>query len=224
METTLVEEICTCGLSMKELSSIAKSGHIKTKSHEVHMKYKDIIVDDKITCIPCGITMKVMSYPGHLGSILHKSGSSRNETYICECGETIFKMSKERHEKSKAHLHKLHYEDEKLEVKLQHYESNKDISNCCKRCLKVSVPDMYFIPVINLCICCDILLRGGEKRCIGCKEVKNINTFERPYLIRCKKCACIRSKKYYNVNSTKLPDMHDPASPEFMDYLDQIKM
>ena len=225
MDTTSVEEICSCGLSMKGLSNIAKACHLKAKSHEVHMKYKDITIDDKITCIPCGISMKVMSYTGHLESNLHKSGVSRNETYICECGETIFALSKERHEKSKAHIRRIHSEDEKLEVKLLQYEANKDISNCCKRCLKISIPDMYFIPGINLCICCDEILRGGEKRCIGCKEVKNISTFERPYLIRCKKCACIRSRKYYNVNNKEnIPYIHDPSTQESAEWVYKINV
>ena len=225
MDPTLVEEICSCGISLQLLNSTGKICHRRSKNHEVHMEYKDITVNGKITCIPCDVTMNVMSYKGHLESYLHKSGISRNETYICECGETIFALSRERHLKSKSHIHKIHAEERKLEIKMIQYQLNKNISNCCKRCFKVSIPDMYFIHDIELCKCCDEILRGGEKRCIGCKEIKDINTFERPYLIRCKKCACIRTKKYYYSNVKEpIPYIHDPATQESDEWLRKIKV
>ena len=53
-----------------------------------------------------------------------------------------------------------------------------------------------FHQLLNLCICCDEILKGGNKQCIDCRAMKDINDFERPYLVRCKKCSCLRVKKY----------------------------
>ena len=225
MDPTLVVEICSCGINLKLNNGGGKAAHLKSKTHETYLKYKDIIVDGKITCIPCGITMKVMSYDGHLTCNLHKLGICKSDKTICECGETIFTFSKERHLQSKTHIHKLHSIDQKLENKIAIYQSNKDNINCCKRCFKVGVPDIYFIPLINLCICCDEILKGGEKRCINCKEMKDINTFERPYLIRCRKCACIRTKRYY-YSYVKEPEpyIHNPLSQESIDWMYKIKV
>ena len=227
MDPTSVVEICSCGVSLKLLNNGGgKACHLRSKTHDTYLKYKDIIVDNKITCVPCGITMKVMSYDGHQTSNMHMAGISRNNKFVCECGETIFEFSKERHLKSKSHIDKLHPSDNKNVNKIAQYQANIDIVNCCKRCLKVSVPDQYFIPFMNLCLCCDEILKGGEKRCINCKEMKDINTFERPYLIRCKKCACLRTKRYYYSEKPKEsePYIHDVKQQESSDWLYKIKV
>ena len=107
--------------------------------------------------------MKVMSYDKHLASSMHRTGIARNNKFVCECGETIFEFSKERHLKSKSHINKLYSSDNKNANKIAYYQANIDTVNCCKRCLKVSVPDQYFIPLLDLCLCCDEILKRGEK-------------------------------------------------------------
>ena len=58
-----------------------------------------------------------------------------------------------------------------------------------------------------MCLCCDEISRGGEKRCIQCKEMTEINKMERPYLRKCKKCAAkrmadiLKNKKNYLIKN-----------------------
>jgi len=166
-----------------------------TRSQATHLKYKDIIVDGKITCELCNVTVKVMSYDAHLKSALHAIGKPSTDTFTCECGAVLNIRYKLHHENSQEHkykIDKINKKDNKAIYKLETYEKYKDTLNCCCRCLKVAVPDCYFLKDSKLCICCDEILKRGEKRCRMCKEVKDIKDFERPYLFRCRKCASER--------------------------------
>jgi hypothetical protein len=94
--------------------------------------------------------MKAMSYDKHLASNMHRTGMSRSNKFVCERGETNLK--------SKSHISKLYSSNSKSAKKVQ-YQANIDTVNCCKRWLKVYVPDQYFIP---LCLCCDEILKYGN--------------------------------------------------------------
>jgi hypothetical protein len=103
MDTTKVM-ICDCGLPVTTWNGGGIVTHNKSKTHEMHLKYKDIIIDGKITCIPCNTTVKVMSCGLHLESSAHKLGLRKGEKIICECGETISSLYLNKHIKSKRHI------------------------------------------------------------------------------------------------------------------------
>ena len=176
-----------------------------TKKQATYIKYENIIIDDKITCEKCNISVCVMSYDNHLKSNTHKVGKSAFDTFKCECGEVLSNRYKEAHNTSQTHINKINHKRYKNVKKFECYDYSKDKVNCCSRCLKISVPDCYFLNDTKLCICCDEILKGGEKRCRNCKENKDINDFERPYLIRCRKCANTRLSNY--VRNKKLKDL-----------------
>ena len=165
-----------------------------TKKELTYLKYQDIIVNDKITCKKCNVTVNVKSYDGHLVSKLHYIGKEANDKFTCECGETLCIRNRDSHYLTKIHNEKMKSLNCKNNDKINVYTRNKDKVNCCSRCFKIGVPDCYFLIGVNLCLCCDEILKGGEKRCRNCKELKDINNFERPYLIRCKLCASSRLK------------------------------
>ena len=57
--------------------------------------------------------------------------------------------------------------------------------------------------------------------------MKDINRFKRPYLIRCKKCACLRTKRYYYTHEKfkeYSPYIHDVNQQESSDWLYKIKV
>ena len=66
---------------------------------------------------------------------------------------------------------------------------NKDLNNCCKNCLKINIPDCYYLPNQKLCACCKIISEGGIRSCTKCKQQIPVELFERPYLYYCKRCA-----------------------------------
>jgi hypothetical protein len=68
----------------------------------------------------------------------------------------------------------------------------------CTRCKSKYVPPCYYIEELNICKCCDKLLKGGTKQCKTCNEIKDITLFERPSLSRCKPCAAIATKQRYD--------------------------
>ena len=169
--------VCECGVVLPRYSATRMNTHKKTKTHEQYMKYKHLIVDGKITCTTCNAELRAISYEEHLKSYKH----------IMKTNPDVVnpKILEDIRIKAEAKLNK----------KLGVYNANKDISNCCVRCMAVNIDGRYFIPLLNLCMCCDEIIKGGNKRCTSCKEMKDINLFERLYLHRCKLCASTR--KYY---------------------------
>ena len=140
---------CECGEYITTDNEKDIATHNKSKRHTIYTKYKDIIINGKITCIPCNLTLNPMSYETHLESNSHKNGIRRDETFSCDCGRDIHIYVKELHLKSKAHkelLLKKEIIEEKQAYKMERYRINKDRNNCCERCFAVRIPDKYFSP------------------------------------------------------------------------------
>ena len=113
----------------------------------------------------------------------------------CVCGKTIKATLYENHLKTKQHINKLRPKKTDTEYKKTKYEENKDLNNCCSRCLKVDIPPCFYLPVSKLCLCCDEIMKGGNKTCKICKQTTPVESMERPYLYYCKTCAAIRCAK-----------------------------
>jgi len=156
--------------------------NVKTSKERKNKITRDII-EGKYTCTSCCISMEASSYYKHIKSKNHIEGKTK-----CECGGFYYLASFSQHEEATIHKQYLEKIREKKN-KLEQYEINKDESNCCSNCHKINISDRYYIPELKLCKCCDEIIEGGIKRCIDCKEKKEIKFFEKPYLIRCKKCA-----------------------------------
>ena len=113
----------------------------------------------------------------------------------CKCGKYILEVNHDKHILTKSHIKATtSQKDTSQKLKIEKYDQNKDLNNCCSVCLKTEVPDKYFVNSLNLCLCCDEIVKGGQKRCRDCKEIKDIETFERPYLLKCKTCASQRAR------------------------------
>ena len=154
------------------------------------------IVDGNYFCESCGISIKSNSYYKHIKTRNHLEGVNKNDEKIkCECGSSIHKALFKFHEETSQHKHYLEKLADKKH-KLELYEENKDKTNCCSNCFKIDIPEKYYIPDLKLCKCCDEILMNGNKRCIDCKQIKNITVFEIPYLVRCKVCAVKRILQY----------------------------
>ena len=125
----------------------------------------------------------------------------------CECGLYLNKDNMNKHLTSKTHRNVI----ERKCRKLNNYNAMKDSYNCCSKCLKTNVDDLYFLKDRQMCSCCDEISRGGERICKDCQQLVDINKMERPYLIRCKACANERLSKKVNCRvcnkEVKLHDM-----------------
>lgn len=117
------------------------------------------------------------------------------ERVTCECGKSVRSTIYKKHLKTKQHLYDIRPKQTDMNYKLEKYNENKDVNNCCSRCLKVDIPPCYFLPISKLCICCDEILKGGEKTCRICKHSIPVELMERPYLYYCKKCAAERTAR-----------------------------
>lgn len=121
---------------------------------------------------------------------------NQKEKIKCICSHYISQKGMEAHLKSKYHNDRITSKKritptpEKIEL----YNQNKDNYNCCSKCYRTKIPDLYFIKDLNICKCCHILSLDSDKLCKHCNTTKNINLFERPYLNRCKQCAATRAK------------------------------
>ena len=128
-------------------------------------------------------------------SIIANAREDPNATFKCECGKEVFQTSYEKHMRDKSHIKFMSAKKDVHKIKLEKYEENKELNYCCSVCLKTDIPIQYFIPLLNVCLCCDEISKGGEKRCRICKELKDITTFERPYLSKCKSCASKKARE-----------------------------
>lgn len=106
----------------------------------------------------------------------------------CDCGITINEHNMNKHINSKSHISKI----EQRNRKVNNYNNLKDSCNCCSICYATSIDDYYFLKDQYICLCCDEISRGGQKRCKECKQLVDVNKMERPYLKKCKECAAKR--------------------------------
>jgi len=185
----MASNICECGMVIRTNTAI----HLRGKTHEIRMKHKDIInSEDKITCDKCNISVGFLAYDKHLESKTHIIDNKDN--IICDCGKTVKAVNYDRHCNSIDHNNYIKISNNNI-LKEEIYNENKDINMCCCVCKAIKLDSKYYVKELNLCICCDEILKGGQKKCSMCKELFDIDMFERPYLLKCKKCAAERAKK-----------------------------
>jgi len=76
----------------------------------------------------------------------------------------------------------------KVNNKLIKFNEHKDEFNCCHKCFRTKIADLYFNKSTNRCNACTEIELNQDKLCRYCNTTKNISQFERPYLTRCKRC------------------------------------
>lgn len=122
--------ICECGLY---ISNNANKGainiHNKSNAHQLRIKYKDILEDNKLFCNICNIKIDLLKYESHLESVSHNELAkyfdplvkseplSIPSTITCDCGliVTNTKGSINCHLRSSGHTLRLKYKDILLE-------------------------------------------------------------------------------------------------------------
>lgn len=114
-----------------------------------------------------------------------KSMIGLNSFKCCECDSTYNYINFYKHIKKGCNYKK----------KLTHYNNMKETLNCCSRCLRTGIKNVYFIEDVSVCKCCSEILKGGVKKCRSCEQYIDIDKFERPYLLRCKNCTNERLSK-----------------------------
>ena len=114
----------------------------------------------------------------------------------CVCSQYISIEGMKRHLLTKKHTDRLisKKRTEPLPEKIQQYTDNKDSFNCCSKCYRIKIPELYFNLETNVCKACDEIELNQDKLCKYCNITKNITLLERPYLVECKKCAADRAK------------------------------
>ena len=189
---------CECGLDVFNKKGVISS-HEKSTRHRMFLQYKDITVDGRVYCNSCESNIAVRRYEDHLQSKYHTQGIKKPKPddikIDCECGKKFYEEHRALHENTKYHKNEL----DKIGTKKEEYNRNKDLNNCCSRCLATKIKNRYYMMYDDddeLCLCCDEILKGGEKECQECNQMKDINTFERPYLLRCKPCCAIKARQY----------------------------
>jgi len=108
------------------------------------------------------------------------------EKIKCTCSQYISRGGMERHLLSKSHITET---TPKIDNKLVKFNQHKDEFNCCHKCLRTKIADLYFNKSTNTCNACNEMELNQDILCRYCNLTKNITLFERPYLTRCKKCA-----------------------------------
>ena len=118
-----------------------------------------------------------------------------NNKVKCRCGQLIYESSMQKHITSKSHIIKTTSQKRTspTQAQVDNYNSHKDNYNCCSKCLRIKIQDIYFNKESRICKCCEEISYGGNKQCRLCNETKDISLFERPYLTKCKKCAAVRA-------------------------------
>jgi len=109
----------------------------------------------------------------------------------CACNLYVLQKNIEKHKESKTHKLLL----ARISKKYYEYLQYKDSSNACSQCYASFVSDDRFIKEKNICLCCDLLAKGGQNECRACKQVKMISCFVRPRLLFCKECELQRLSK-----------------------------
>jgi len=127
----------------------------------------------------------------------------------CICSQYIGHRGMEKHLQTKSHIDRI-TPKQKDDIKLNKYNTSKDEFNCCNKCLRTKIPDIYFNKSTSTCKACDEISLNQDKSCRHCNNTKNISLFERPYLTKYKRCAADKSairvqydicNKYYDKGS-----------------------
>jgi hypothetical protein len=187
---------CECSLSFANEKKYDK--HRTSKLHELRLKYLPD-QDNKVRCPACDISIDIYQYENHLCRAKHleKSNQDIPKVKCIVCGKSYREQNYESHLNSIAHKNKMKIKNDKKELNLQQYEELKDQVNCCCECKHVNVNQSNYNTKYKMCNYCYELSLGSTKTCICCKETKPCNLFERPKMVRCKKCVRekIKTKK-----------------------------
>jgi len=92
----------------------------------------------------------------------------------CECRAYVTENNLNKRLTSKTHRDLI----ERKYRKLNNYNAMKDSFNCCSKCLKTNIDDLYFLKDRQMCSCCDEISRGGVRRCKNCQQLVDINRLE----------------------------------------------
>jgi hypothetical protein len=163
------------------------------------MNYSNLTcANNDFYCDTCKVTISIQSKRKHLKSKAHQAGVVKGEEKLrCACGGVYFSALFHFHEQTdihKAYIRKREEENRKREE----YDLSKDSKRCCSSCLKIDIPKTDYNEDLKLCKTCEKISRNEEKTCPICKKTKNISEFEKPRLLRCKKCASIKILSYVN--------------------------
>jgi len=110
----------------------------------------------------------------------------------CICSQYISHRGMEKHLQSKTHIDRI-TPKQTINIKQNKYNTYKDEFNCCNKCLRTKIPDIYFNKTTNTCKARDEIALNQDKLCKYCNNTENITLFERPYLTKCKRCAADKS-------------------------------
>jgi len=97
----------------------------------------------------------------------------------CICSQYISHRGMEKHLQSKSHNDRLIPKiiDGVSQHKLNKYNAYKDEYNCCNKCYRTKIPDIYFNTSTNTCKTCDEIALDKDKLCRYCNTTKNISLF-----------------------------------------------
>ena len=95
-----------------------------------------------------------------------------NNKVKCRCGQLIYESSTQKHIVSKSHIIKTTSQKRTspTQVQVDNYNSHKDNYNCCSKCLRIKIQDIYFNMESRICKCCEEISYGGNKQCRLCKD------------------------------------------------------
>jgi len=87
------------------------------------------------------------------------------EKIKCTCSQYISRRGMERHLLSKSHITAT---TPKVNNKLAKFNQYKDEYNCCHKCLRTIIADVYFNKSTNSCIACNEIELNQDKLCRYC--------------------------------------------------------
>ena len=188
--------MCECSLIFGSKKMYDK--HKDSKLHELRVKYS-ADHENKVRCPTCDISIDIYQYDNHLGRPKHleKSNQSIHKVKCTVCGKSYRDQNFEAHLTSTAHKNKIKSKNDRNQIKYQQYDKLKEQTNCCSECKRVNINDTNYNREYKMCNYCYEVSLGSTRTCIWCKETKPCTLFERPKMIRCKKCVCnkIRQRK-----------------------------
>lgn len=190
--------IYTCECSLIFTSEKMYDKHKSSKLHELRLKYSSD-QENKVICPSCNIKIDIYQYEHHLDRAKHleKTNQSVPKVKCNDCGKCYREQNFDTHLNSTAHKNKIKIKNDRNEVRCREYEELKDKSNCCGKCKRVNIDVSNYNEEYRMCKYCYEVSLGSTRTCICCKETKPSSLFERPKMIRCKKCVCdkIRQRK-----------------------------
>ena len=90
--------LCECGFNLTTWNMGGIDKHMKSKPHQIRLKYKDIIVDSKITCKICNLTVSFDYYDKHCQNKLHLDLVKENKIKCIHCKGVIDEIEYKSHE------------------------------------------------------------------------------------------------------------------------------